>query len=80
MGTIAMIKGIALWTQILAVCVVSNGMKERKFVLEHFPGWILRFCFLLCVWRLLSSDRESLLINKAAYHLLDTKALKWGAW
>jgi len=54
----------------LAICVVIHGMQHRRFVLDHLAGWILRIGFLLCVWRLVTADKKSLLINRAAYFLI----------
>jgi len=54
----------------LAICVVIHGMQHRRFVLDHLAGWILRIGFLLCVWRLVTADKKSLLINRAAFFLI----------
>ena len=55
----------------MSVIVVVFGIGQRRFVLDNFPGWFLRFCFLACVFRLLSSDRKSLLVNKSASYLIN---------
>jgi len=69
-----LIKIVSLVTQMLSICVVIHGMKQRRFVLDHLAGWILRIGFLMCVWRLVTADKKSLLINRAAYFLVRRKA------
>jgi len=77
-NVIQTIKAFVLLTQFLSVIVVVLGIHERKFVLDSFPGWFLRFCFLACVFRLLIADRKALLVNKSANFLININIEKIG--